>query len=173
MTVEEILFNTAEQFVTFVGIVFAVGFCISLLNRVFYGIVGNNRTIIYITGAIGTPIHELSHALMCVLFGHRITEVKLFQPNSDDGTMGYVMHTSNSKNIYQQVGHYFIGVAPIFVSSVLLFLALKHCIPTAYKEIEMSFEYLAKQEAFTWMLEFDDHFIDIMDAFFSNIWEGA
>lgn len=171
--VEDILINTAEQLVTFVGIVFAVGFVISILNRVFYSIVGSNRALIYITGAIGTPIHELSHALMCILFGHRITEVKLFQMNSADGTMGYVSHTSNSRNLYQQIGHYFIGVAPILVSSVLLFVVLKHCIPSAYKEIEITFEYLADEKAFSWMLEFDAHFVDIMDAFFSNIGENA
>ena len=102
MNFELILTNTLEQLLSFVGIVYLVGFIISILNRAFYSLVGNTRATVYATGFIGTPIHEISHALMCILFGHRIVEMKLFQIDSDDGTLGYVKHTSNPRNIYQQ-----------------------------------------------------------------------
>ncbi len=173
MSVERLLFNAAEQFVSFVGIVFLVGFIISLLNRAFYGMVGSNRTVLYVTSLVGTPIHELSHAAMCIVFGHRISEIKLFQMNSADGTLGYVKHSSNPKNPYQQIGCYFISVAPIIVSSVFLFLIMKNFIPATYKEIEQAFGTLGGKKAFSWFLKFDETFVDILSSLFRNMGDSV
>ena len=113
-----------------VGVIILFGFLIAICNKTFYknlGIFG--KTACYITGFIGTPIHELSHALMCLVFGHRITEIKLFQISSEDGTLGYVNHSYNRKNIYHVIGNFFIGVAPITVISLVLFFLSKWLVP--------------------------------------------
>ena len=76
---------------------------------------------------IGTPVHELGHAGMCLLFGHRIEELVLWQPWAGDGRLGYVEHSYNSNRLYQRLGNLFIGAGPIFsgmaVLSLLLWLA--------------------------------------------------
>ena len=74
----------------------------------------------YITGWIGTPIHELSHALFCLLFKHKINDIKLFNTKSD--TIGYVLHSYDSRSWYQQMGNFFIGVGPIIIGTLIVYL---------------------------------------------------
>lgn len=127
---EHALISFLTQTVFTVGVIILFGFLIALCNKTFYknmGIFG--KSACYFTGFIGTPVHEIAHALMCVVFGHRIVEMKLFQISSDDGTLGYVNHSYNRKNIYHVIGNFFIGVAPITVISVLLYFLSKWLVP--------------------------------------------
>ena len=72
-------------------------------------------------------------------FGHKVTEIKLFQINSADGTLGYVNHSYNPKNIYHKIGNFFIGVAPIIVISAVLYLLAWWLLPGFVAEISGSF----------------------------------
>lgn len=124
------------QSVFTVGVIILFGLLIGICNKLFYknmGILG--KPACYITGFIGTPIHELSHALMCLIFGHRIQEIKLFQISSEDGTLGYVNHSYNKKNIYHVIGNFFIGVAPIIVISLVLYLLSLWLVPNMASEM--------------------------------------
>ena len=117
-----ILLNFAIQAGCTVGAIYLCGFIIALLNKGFYRNFGSSAlTVCYITGFIGTPVHECSHALMCLIFGHKITDMKLFQVGAHDGTLGYVEHSYNQRNWYHRIGNFFIGVAPVTVISTLLF----------------------------------------------------
>ena len=121
--VVDILIAYLSQILLLFGPILLFGYLIALCNRRFYANFGNHSMIVcYVTGCIGTPIHELSHALFCLIFGHKIVEIKLFQIGAEDGTLGYVNHTYNRKNIYQRMGNFFIGIAPIVVISAVLFL---------------------------------------------------
>jgi len=51
------------------------------------------------------------------LFLHKIKEVKWFTPNSTDGTLGYVRHTFRKRNVYHQIGNFFIGIGPLLLGS--------------------------------------------------------
>lgn len=130
-----ILNNIISQLFYFVIFLFITGFIISLLNKWFYQMTNYNRAVLYGTSFIGTPIHELSHALMCIVFMHKIEEIKLFQVNDADGVLGYVSHSYNKKNIWALIGNFFIGTAPILCGSLLLFFSMKLLMPEVYNEM--------------------------------------
>jgi len=111
--------------VAIIGPIFLFGFLIQLISRRFYRLCGeNSKAVAYATGWLGTPVHELSHALMCLIFGHKILEIKLFQMDCEDGVLGYVRHSYNPKNFYQRLGKFFIGVAPIVIGCLILTLLM-------------------------------------------------
>lgn len=65
----------------------------------------------------GVVVHELSHALMAVIFRHDVDKIQLFQRGklNDDGyrTRGYVSHSWRPDSFYQQMGNLMIGLAPM------------------------------------------------------------
>lgn len=132
----EIIVNFALQMLFTLGFIFLFGKVIALCNARFCRNFGSRGHAVCIaTGFIGTPVHEASHALMCLIFGHKITEIKFFQPSSSDGTLGYVSHSYNPKNIYQKVGNLFIGIAPILVGFLILGGLLYLLLPEMFGDV--------------------------------------
>lgn len=86
------------------------------------------------TGWLGTPIHELSHAVMCILFRHEIEDMALFEPDLEAGRLGYVRHKWTSGNFYQELGNVVIGIAPLIGGSVVLAGLLWMFFPDAASE---------------------------------------
>ena len=72
------------------------------------------------TGWLGTPIHELSHWVMCKVFRHRVLEMELFEPDKRSGRLGFVRHSWNTGNRFEEVGNFFIGLAPLVGGSLAL-----------------------------------------------------
>lgn len=143
----DILVGFLLQILLLFGPILLFGYLIALCNRRFYANFGSrSMTVCYMTGFIGTPIHELSHALMCLIFGHKIVEIKLFQIGAADGTLGYVNHTYNKRNIYQRVGNFFIGIAPILVISALLFLLAWLLMPSMIAQMTASIQGISVSE---------------------------
>jgi hypothetical protein len=70
---------------------------------------------------LGTMIHELGHAFFAVLFGHKVTTLRLFDPDPVTGTLGYVQHSYNPRNLYHQIGNFFIGIGPVILGSVAVY----------------------------------------------------
>ncbi len=124
--------STFSQLVWLLGLLFVFGLALYLfarLTRITYmKSVGRKLDIIF-TGWIGAPVHELGHAIFCLLFGHKILEMRLYSPNSTDGTLGYVNHAYNSNNVYHQVGNFFIGVGPIIFGAFVLSVAVYYLVP--------------------------------------------
>jgi hypothetical protein len=133
----KVVTSTLYQLVAIFGFVFIFGLLLYFISRSTRNAFANSyfgKLDIYLTGWIGTPVHEIGHAFFCVLFGHRITEIKLFTPNSIDGSLGYVYHSYNPDSQYQRVGNFFIGTGPIFFGSFILYALIWLCLPN-YNEI--------------------------------------
>lgn len=119
-----------ENFILQLGFAFGLlalmGFLIWFLNRLLLQLLGYKvgRRTLLVTGAIGVPIHELGHLFFCLLFFHRIKAVRLFHLNPQDGTLGYVRHSYNKKNIFQQIGNFFIGVGPLLFGGAVIILLM-------------------------------------------------
>ncbi len=77
--------------------------------------------------ALSTGIHEMSHAIMCLLFFHRIERMALFSPDPATGRLGYVRHSWDAGSTYQKAGNFFIGVAPMIAGIPLLLLSGAGC----------------------------------------------
>lgn len=118
------------------GAVVICGLAVSLCRKLFVSMMGGGfgRGVVLATSIVGTPVHELGHALMCLLFGHRITAMSLWQPNSPDGNLGYVTHTYRRRNPYHILGNLFIGIGPIFSGLAVLTLALWLGFPDAFSD---------------------------------------
>lgn len=107
-------------------------FCAIVLNQIEQGLfrVLSKRfgvqAVVYATGWLGTPIHELSHAILCPVFLHRIDEFQPFKPDFESGTMGYVKHTP-ADNPWSKLGGFFIGIAPLFGGSLALWFLTWAC----------------------------------------------
>jgi hypothetical protein len=83
----------------------------------------------YLVSWLGTPVHELGHVIFCIIFLHRIVEVKFFEPDPVTGTLGYVNHTWNKLNPWQLLGNFFIGIGPIILGCLVLFALFYFLIP--------------------------------------------
>jgi len=125
-----LLYNTLnacfDQILWLWGPFFVIGFALyfvtRLRDRAFAESVGQKAEL-FLTGWIGTPVHEMGHAIFCVLFRHTITEAKFFSPD-ENGTLGYVKHEYNPKSSYQQIGNFFIGIAPMLFGTVVIYALL-------------------------------------------------
>ena len=75
-----------------------------------------------VSGFIGVPFHELSHLITALLFGHDVIDFSLYRPikGRKDGMLGYVNHTYNPNSLYQKIGNFFIGSAPMTFGAILL-----------------------------------------------------
>lgn len=128
----KVAITTASHLVWLLGLIFVFGLLLYLFarcTRTSYVNSGKEKIDIFVTGWIGTPIHELGHAVFCILFRHKITEIKLFSPNSTDGSLGYVNHTYNPASRYQKIGNFFIGIGPILFGALALYALLYWLLP--------------------------------------------
>lgn len=127
-----IIKNSALQFVGLFGVLFLSGMVLTWISR------WTNNTFrqfvlpkfgLYIFGVIGVPLHEFCHALFAKIFFHQIGSIKWFDPTGKGGSYGVVVHHYNDRNIYHRVGLFFIGMGPVLLAPVFLFLMYSLLIP--------------------------------------------
>ncbi len=145
-----VVITTFSQLIWLLGLLFVFGLLLYIFARftriTYVKSIGYKMDIV-VTGWIGTPIHELGHAIFCILFGHKIVKMQLYSPNTEDGTLGYVNHAYNPDSTYQRIGNFFIGVGPIIFGSLVLYAALYYLVPNVqevFANIESQSESLIK-----------------------------
>lgn len=115
--------DTARLLLFFLGPVFVAAFGMYLVSSVIGRTAGRSlglRAFAWMT-APGTVVHETGHAVFCLIFGHKIKEIRFFDPQPD-GTLGKVVHSWRKGNIYQSFGNFFIGTGPIWFGCGVVYL---------------------------------------------------
>ncbi len=111
------------------------GFVAGLSEKLFLKMTRRcGRGLVMLTSIIGTPIHELGHAMMCFPFGHKIKKICLWDPKAKNGVLGYVNHKYNKKNIWHRLGCLFISMGPIILGLLVVMLIMALCFPRAFSE---------------------------------------
>jgi len=137
-TLLNVLILSVTEIVYLLGILMAAGFVLGWIESVSNGWAYQafGKPGIMLTACIGTPIHELGHALMCLLFGHEIISIKLFDINPQNSTLGYVNHSFNKHNLYQRIGNLFISLGPIFSGTVAILFFMYMLEPNTFKAMQ-------------------------------------
>jgi hypothetical protein len=114
-----------EQMIVLFGPVLALAllmnFIADFVERRATSLIGLSRYL-WFFGWLGTSMHELGHLAFCIVFRHKVNEVKLFDLDADSGTLGYVSHSFDPNNFIQKIGNFFIGIGPLIFGSVLIYL---------------------------------------------------
>ncbi len=122
------------QLFSLIGVIIVIGFLLGYLESLtrMYWSRAFGRKGFLLTAWIGVPIHELGHAIMCVLFRHKIVATQFFPTDTSQGALGYVQHQYNHKSVYQRIGNFFIGIGPIISGITALILLMRYFVPDSY-----------------------------------------
>ena len=105
---------------------------------------------IYLT-CPGVMVHEIGHALFCIIFRHKIIDMKLFSPEAD-GTLGYVNHSYKPKSFYQRIGNFFIGTGPVWFGIVMLYLVSWLLLPNEMSISDFfSADFWSRWQSYCWL----------------------
>ena len=130
------------------GTLTVCGLAVRLCSHLFSSLLGRGSGAVFdVTSVIGTPIHELGHAFMCLLFFHPIERIKLWTPNPKNGVYGFVEHRYNRKNLWARLGNLPIAFGPIFSGLAVTVLMLYLCFPTLWNDYLVSSQALIAQGA--------------------------
>lgn len=122
------------QLVALLGVLIGSGLLLGLLEKLSNSLLVRALGMrgVLLTAWLGTPVHELGHLLMCFIWGHRVTSVRLLRLNRQDGVLGYVQHEYNPNSMYQQAGNFFIGIGPLFSGIGALLVGMYYFVPQAF-----------------------------------------
>lgn len=133
-----VLILSVIEIVYLFGILIVVGFLLGWIeffsNKWAYQSLG--KAGIMLTACIGVPIHEIGHALMCLIFRHRINSIKLLDINPQNSTLGYVNHSYNKHNLYQISGNFFISLGPIFSGTAAILFFMYMLEPNTFQALQ-------------------------------------
>lgn len=99
-------------------------------HRATFALLGRRagRFFWYATALPGAPVHELGHALFCLLFAHRIERIRLLP---DHRGAACVDHSYTRRNPYAALGCVPIALGPIFSCLLVMLLVLRGLFPDA------------------------------------------
>jgi hypothetical protein len=117
----ELIFKTSAVFFLFTAVFMVHQLALTFLVRRINSR-RHTRAVYTLFSFFGTVLHELSHAIMCVVFRHKIKKVVLFTLK-DTKARGYVNHQYNPRSMYQCLGGFMIAIAPWIASLITVQLA--------------------------------------------------
>ncbi|MFH1646435.1 MAG: hypothetical protein ABID71_01910 [Chloroflexota bacterium] len=129
--IKDLLLATFGQMASLFAGVFIFGLLIHFFSQLTFKSLERafGRKGVYLVAWLGTPIHELGHALFCVIFLHKIVKIEFFKPEPVTGTLGYVSHTWNRSNPWHILGNFFIGIGPVLLGCLALLATFYFLIP--------------------------------------------
>lgn len=74
-----------------------------------------------ITGVVGTPLHELSHAITATAFGMKVKKVAFYRPDPASKTLGFVSYSYNPLSTIHRFGRVAVGIAPLFAGAYAVY----------------------------------------------------
>lgn len=136
------LLTSVIQLFSLIGVIIVIGFILGYLESLTrtYWSRAFGRKGFLLTAWIGVPVHELGHAIMCLLFRHKIVATQFFPTDTSQGALGYVQHQYNQKSIYQRIGNFFIGIGPIISGITALILLMRYFVPASYSLFNTNLE---------------------------------
>jgi hypothetical protein len=131
--IKDLLLATLGQMASLFLGVFIFGLLIHFISQLTFKSLANalGPKGTYLVAWLGTPIHELGHALFCLIFLHKIEEIRFFKPDRVTGRLGYVYHKWNPKSPWQVLGNFFIGIGPMVLGCGVLFALFYFLIPNS------------------------------------------
>jgi len=131
--IKDLVVATFSQMASLFGGIVLFGLLINFISQLTFKSLERSfgRKGVYFVAWLGTPIHELGHAVFCLIFTHKITEIQFFRPDPVTGTLGYVYHQWNRSNPWQVLGNFFIGIGPVILGCVALFATFYFLIPNS------------------------------------------
>lgn len=102
-----------------------VWFC----RRLFCFFVGDDSglPLIKLTSALSVPLREAGHAMMAVIFLHRIEDMRLLDLRAKDGEYGFVEHSYNPRNPVALLGNFFYALGPAVIGLFTVLIILLGC----------------------------------------------
>jgi hypothetical protein len=82
------------------------------------------RIYLLLFGWLGTIIHETAHLIGALFFRVPVAGFRPFAPNLRTGELGSVHVKPNYGSLYQYIGLFFIGIAPVVFGTLVIYLAL-------------------------------------------------
>lgn len=130
---------------------------------------GNSSQLV--VGGLGVVIHELGHAIFAYLFGHKVTHVQLLNLNyRQSGALGSVDHRWNDRNVYQMLGNFFIGLAPYYMCSLVLYLLQKYLLKAQFSITSLT-QSLSINNNISISMIFDSVLDNLKSSFANASWE--
>lgn len=114
-----------------------IGLIVWACRSLYCFFVGNQSgyRLIKAASVLSTPMREVGHAMMAVLFWHRIEDVQLLNIGDLDGEFGFVEHSYNPRNPVALLGNFFYAMGPVVLGLLavsLIFLTCFHGVLPAY-----------------------------------------
>lgn len=118
-----------------------IGLAVWGCRRLYCFFVGDRSgfTLIKAASVLSVPLREAGHAMMAVIFWHRVEDLQLLNLNDPDGEFGFVEHSYNPRNPIALLGNFFYAMGPTVLGLVAVSLIFLTCfrgvLPAYFDEI--------------------------------------